>query len=73
MNKLLELINECSSMREYKANTEMPESIVYDYLNLNKSNYVLLKNGKKMVEGESLLEDDHLLVFYSFIKKKDNY
>ncbi len=65
MNGLLELINECSSIREYKVNDAMPKSIVYDYLNVEKNNYILLKNGKKMEDNDCLFKGDSLLVFYS--------
>jgi len=63
-NELLKLINACSSISEYRANSDMPKGIVMDYLNINK-NYILLCNGKKMKESDSLKKGDSLLVFYN--------
>lgn len=61
-NNLLEIIQENSTIKEYKATDKMLFSKVYDCLKIDKKFYLVLCNGKKVSDNYEINKGDNLLV-----------
>ncbi|MFA5333184.1 MAG: hypothetical protein WC376_01680 [Candidatus Nanoarchaeia archaeon] len=66
--ELLELINRCSSIAEYKANTSMLLSIAYEYLGLDENHYLAFCKGKRVSNKDEIKKNDKIMIFYTFEK-----